>query len=235
MESLEISTAETQALLAQLRTFCFPGGEQAARQMRFIKTTQRGELRAAPGARWMPFTAGEVFETTRSSFRWDARLGGGRLGWIGVTDAYEGGHGRLVIKLGGIVPVKKIVGPDVDTGELQRYLSLLMAYSPAILNHASLEWKAPAARALRVRDVNDPTNATVELHFGPDGRPLSCHADRPRLVGKQSIPTPWCGTCVEFREWEGVNVASRVDATWHLADGPFTYYRSEITSFTVLR
>jgi hypothetical protein len=216
-----------------MRVFCCPDGEDAARRIRSIKTTQRGELRSAPGARWMPFTAEETYETRRSCFCWNARLGGGKLGWVGVTDAYEEGHGRLFIKLGGVVPVKKMVGPDMDKGEIQRYLASLVTYVPTIVNHASLEWTAIALQTLRVRDLKDPTDATVELDFGDDAQPLRCRADRPRLEGKQSIVTPWFGTCSEFHEWEGFNIASRVEAGWELQEGPFVYFRSEITSFTV--
>ena len=38
-------------LLARLRAFCFPGGEDAARGVRAIRDTQKGEMCAAPGAR----------------------------------------------------------------------------------------------------------------------------------------------------------------------------------------
>jgi hypothetical protein len=234
VESSPATNAETQALLARLRTFCFPSGEDGVRKIDSIKTTQRGELRTAPGARWMPFTAEETYETRRSCFRWDARLGVGKLGWVGVTDAYEEGHGRLVIKLGGLVPMKKIAGPEMDEGELQRYLGSVVTCAPAIVNHASLEWTAIASETLRVRDLKDPTNATMDLDIGEDGRPLRCRADRPRMVGKQSVLTPWFGTCNEFREREGFNSANHVEAGWHLHDGPFVYFRSEVTSFTVL-
>ena len=43
------------------------------------------------------------------------------------------------------------------------------------------------------------------------------------------------GSCLEHREREGMNVAHRIEVIWQLADGPFTYYRSEVTSFKVLR
>jgi hypothetical protein len=36
---------DVQSLLACLKEFCFPGGEDAARLVRAIKTTQRGEFR----------------------------------------------------------------------------------------------------------------------------------------------------------------------------------------------
>jgi hypothetical protein len=47
--------------------------------------------------------------------------------------------------------------------------------------------------------------------------------------------TPWSGSCTEFREWEGLRVATRLEVLWHLLEGPFTYFPSEITSFTALR
>src|SRR2546428_3678952 len=100
---------ETRALLARLCGFSFPGGEAPARLVRAIRTTQRGEIRASPSARWIPFTAEEVIETKRSSFRWEARYRGGSMGLISVTDAYEEGHGRLVVKLGGVIPVQKVL------------------------------------------------------------------------------------------------------------------------------
>ena len=34
-----------------------------------------------------------------------------QAGWVGITDAYEEGHGYLVIKLGGLIPVKNDDGP----------------------------------------------------------------------------------------------------------------------------
>ena len=70
------------------------------------------------------------------------------------------------------------------------------------------------------------------MDLGEDGHPIRCRAVRARLVGKQSVLTPWFGTCQEFREWEGFNMASRVEAGWQLPEGPFVYFRSEIASLT---
>ena len=226
---------ETRALLARLRAFCFPGGEDSARLVRAIKTTQRGEMRMSPGARWIPFTAEEVIDARRSCFRWDARFSGGRVGSLAVTDAYEEAHGRLVVKLGGVIPVKKFLGPDADKGELQRYLGSIISCPPIVVNNGSLEWTAAGPLTLRVRDREDPTGATVDLDIGEEGRPLACRADRPRIVGKQTVLTPWSGVASEFQEWEGLRVASRLEVSWRLPDGPSTYFRSEVTSFTVLR
>ena len=76
MEDSHVPDGETQRLLASLKAFCFPGGEDAARLVRGVKITQRGEMCLAPGARWMPFTAEQRIDATQSSFCWKARFGG---------------------------------------------------------------------------------------------------------------------------------------------------------------
>jgi hypothetical protein len=77
--------------------------------------------------------------------------------------------------------------------------------------------------------------ATVNFEFSEEGRPIACRADRPRLVGKNAVLTPWSGTCPEFQEWEGLRVARRIEVCWHLPEGAFTYFRGEVTSYNSWR
>ncbi len=224
-----------ESSLVRLRSFCFPGGEEAARRIRVVRTTQRGEIRISPEARWIPFTANEFIDATQSSFRWEARLDPGKIGSPTVIDAYEGGHGRLQVKLGGIVPVKKITGPDADKGEIQRYLASVVFCPPMLLNNPTLDWNAVGPFTLRLRDRQDSTRATVDVELSEEGRPLVCRADRPRLVGKQAVLTPWLATGSEFREYEGLRVVTHLEVAWHLPEGPFSYFRAELTSFAAVR
>lgn len=122
-----MSAADMQgvhSLLTRLRAFCLPGGEDAARFIRAVRTTEKGQIHMSPEARWIPFTAKRVTDSTRSSFRWEARLDPGKITSPTVTDAYEDGHGRPTVKLAGIVPVKKIVGPETRSGGIATLPSL---------------------------------------------------------------------------------------------------------------
>jgi hypothetical protein len=231
----EVPSRETLTVLARLRAFCFPGGEDAARRIRAVRTAEKGEMRMSPEARWIPFTAEQFLDTTRSSFRWDARIDPSKIVSPVVTDAYEEGHGRLVVKLGGVLPVRKVAGPDADKGELQRYLSSIVFCPAILLNHRALDWAAVGRLTLRVRDREDATGATVDIDIGEDGCPLICRADRPRAVGKKTVLTPWSATCGEFREREGLRIPTRLEVSWHLPEGPFIYFRAEITSFVAVR
>ena len=230
----EGQTGETLALLGRMRAFCFPGGEDAARRIRAIRTTEKGEMRMSPEAPWVPFTAEQFTDSTGSSFRWDARVHPGKISSAVVTDAYEEGHGRLVVRLGGVLPLQKFTGPDSDKGELQRYFGSIAICPPILLNHPSLDWTAVAPATLRVRDREDRNGSTVDMDIGDDGRPLGCRADRPAMVGKKAVLTPWSASCSDFREWEGLRVPTRLDATWHRAEGLFRYFRTEILSFVAV-
>jgi hypothetical protein len=86
-----------------------------------------------------------------------------------------------------------------------------------------------------MRDRQDQGATTIDIEIGEDGSPACCRADRPRMAGKQTILTPWSGSCLDFREHEGLRLAARLEATWQLPEGPFTYFRVEVTKFELLR
>lgn len=233
--SLQTLSSTEFPLLSRLRSFCFPGGEESARRIRVVRTTQQGEMRMSPHARWIPFTAEEFIDATRSRFRWEARLDPGKIGSPTVVDAYEQGHGRLAVKLGGILPVRKVAGPDADRGEIQRYLSAIAYCPPILLNHLTLEWTSIGQRTFRLGDSQDATGATVDLELSDDDSPRAVRALRPRMVGKHAVLTPWTGTASNFREYEGLRVATHLEVEWELPEGSFSYFQEEITSFEIVR
>lgn len=222
-----------ESMLARLRDFCLPGGEGAARRVKAVKTSQSGEIRSAPNAPWVPFTAEEVTSAETSSFRWEGKFKGGRMGWFAVTDAYEDGHGCGALSLGGVLPVRTSTGPEFDKGELQRYLASIVLCPPMLMNNPSLAWTSVGPLTLRLRDRDDTTGATVDLELNDEGHPIACHAERPRMVGKITVPTPWSATGAEFQEREGLRIATRLEASWHLPEGEFTYFRAQVTSFEI--
>ena len=229
----EVAGYETRLLLTRLRAYCLPGDDEAARFVRAMKMTQKGEFRLSPTGRWLPFTAEEVIETTISSFRWQARFGRGIHSFT-VTDTFEQGHGRLVVKAGGLVPVRKASGPEVDEGELQRYLAEIPTCPPILLNHAGLQWESIGPLTLRVRDRQHSATA-VDLDIDENGQPLVARAQRPRMVGKLAVSTPWSGLCHDYQEREGMRLPHRLEAQWHLAEEVFTYIRVELTSVAIIR
>jgi hypothetical protein len=223
-----------RALVQRLRDYLLPGGEEAARLVRGIRAAQRGEIRSSADARWIPFTAEEVVDATRSAFSWDARVGGNALTSVVVTDAYENGHGRLVVKKGPLT-LTKMVGPDVDRGELQRYLGYVSYCPPMLLNHPTLEWTAIGPFSLRLQDRQDPGGTSVDVEIDETGRPVVTRAQRPMTTGKRVTIQPWSAAGGDEREYEGLRIATHLEASWDLPEGSFVYIRMDLTSFVVVR
>jgi hypothetical protein len=215
--------------LERLHSFVFPGGEAAARRIRGLRDIQKGELRAAPGAPWTSFTAEETILATSSNFHWSARAG-----MFTVADAYDETGGHLVIKAGGLFPVKKLTGPEMDKGQLQRCLGLIACCPSILLNHATLSSEPVSPGTVRFRDTTDSTDAYIDFDIDADGCPVRCHAIRPRVEAKEMIPTPWSVVASEFREWEGMRLACKYEVAWQFPDGPFPYLRAELTTLTAL-
>jgi len=226
---------ETAALVERFRLFALPGGADAVRGARGVRLTQRGEMIRSPRSRGIPFTAEQTIDALRSGFRWVAAVRAGPVTLMTATDAYEDGGGSLVLRAGGIVPVSRGEGPDFDRGELQRYLGEVVFCPPALVRHPSLEWTAVGPDTARIQDRAGPGDATVDVTIDEARGIITCVADRPRAVGKQSVITPWSAVSDVPREWSGVRIPTRVAVTWQLPDGPHTYFRCVVTSLELLR
>jgi uncharacterized protein DUF6544 len=219
--------------LGRLIAYCFPGGADAARGVRGIRTKQRGEIRSSGDARWNPFTAEEFVDATRSAFCWDARLGTGLMS-VTVTDAYEDGSGRLVVRKGPI-QLQRLTGLDVDKGELQRYLAYAPYYPPMMLNNPALELTDAGPLALHVRDHTAPAGTSVDVEIDERGQPVVVRAIRPMTIGKRVVLTPWSARATKAEEHEGMRIYRLMEAAWDQLEGSFTYIRIELTSIAIER
>jgi hypothetical protein len=181
---------------------------------------------------WRSFRAEQAIDARDLGFRWNARMRLAALVVARATDAFEAGHGRLEVRVAG-VRVMRSVGPDTDVGELLRLLAEL-PLCPLAYDHPALEWSADGEGTLRVAAEVGGTRASVALQVDDAGRVVGCRAERPRLVGRRSVPTPWRGRLHEYREMGGVRIPARLEVAWELPEGELTYFRGEILDLRVI-
>lgn len=182
---------------------------------------QAGEIRLRPEQGWMPFTAEQVIEATCTRFVWRARVRMFPLVTAVVEDAFEDGAGRLDARLWGVWSVAHGRGPDVDRGELMRYLAELPWCPHAFLHNPELELEPIASNEVRA-SIGD---ASVSLHFDDDGDIVAASTEaRPTDDGA----LPWGGTFYEYRTFDGLRVPSGGEVSWERPDGPFCYWRGTV-------
>ncbi|QQD18379.1 hypothetical protein I6N98_00430 [Spongiibacter nanhainus] len=195
-----------------------------------IRLQQQGQIRMGPDKPWLPFSAEQHISAKAVEFEWRARVKQAPLFWIKVVDAYQGGHGKLAASIWGVIPVAKARGPELDRGEIQRYLAELPWCPSALMSNPSLQFVERNDDTVRVW-VGDK-DTYVDLIFDEHGDLVSTYSDtRVRDgVGCQ----PWRGRFTDYQEIGGLRVPRRANVMWQTPDGPFEYWRGEISKLTVV-
>ena len=154
----------------------------------------------------------------------------------GVVDSFEGGRGMLTAKVLGCIPVAQSRGPATDKGEAMRGMSEIPWRPFAFRETPCLTWETLETNKLRAAFDDGSTHASVEFEIDGEGHVLGGGAsNRPRTVGKSLVETAWSGTFGEYRLFDRIRVPATAQVTWHLPEGPFTYWRGRVTDYRVLR
>jgi hypothetical protein len=195
-----------------------------------IRLTQRGEMIQKPGGRRLEFSAVEELEVGKVGFEWRAAFGPNPLVRVRVVDRYRDGEGLLVARVWGLIPATRSAGPDTDRGEAMRYLAELPWVPHAMGSNPELSWRELEDGHVEVSTLVGGRAASVRFSLDESGLIHSVSGVRPRLVGRTSVDTPFMGTFGDYVELGGIRVPGSAEVSWDLPEGPFTYWRGEVTS-----
>jgi hypothetical protein len=195
-----------------------------------VRLTQRGEMLQKPGGRRLEFTAVEELEVGRVEFEWRATFGPNPLVRVRVLDRYRAGEGLLVARIWGLIPATRSSGADTDRAEAVRYLAELPWVPQAIGANPELSWRELEDGSVEVSTLVGGRAASVRLTLDDAGLIQSASGIRPRLAGRTSVDTPFLGTFGDYVELGGIRVPGSAEVSWDLPEGPFTYWRGEVTS-----
>ena len=132
-----------------------------------------------------------------------------------------------MVKLLGLITVADVKGYEVDHGELMRFLAECIWFPSAFLNDY-IEWEAVDENSAKATITYGKTSATVTYHFNEKGEVTSITAKRYREVDGEFVLEDWEGEILEYREFNGLTVPSKVDIIWKLDSGDFSYDRIEV-------
>ena len=230
LEHASVAELSTPSVPAIIRAYA----RRATRETPVPNTVwlrQRGEMRANLRGSWQPFTAEQVIGIHEPGFAWLARMQGTLLVSARVLDCYVDGEGLLEARLFGSLPLARGTGPQADKGELMRYLAELAWAPHAMLHNPQLSWREIGATTVEVAAESPAGPAQVRLIFENGDIARVEAEDRPRMTGRRIVPTRWQGRCFDYREIHGCRIPTRAVVSWLLEDGPFEYWRGQVTGF----
>lgn len=234
---LQQSERVQPGLIAEAQVFALP--EPMQRYLRYaavvgkepirtVRLTQHGVMRTQPGQKWMPLVAEQYVTTTSPAFFWHATMRPFPLVRISATDRFSEGHGNMRIKLLSVITVGNAHGPELDQGELQRYLAEMIWYPTAWLSD-TIEWQIIDAYSAKATIRESNVMASVVLHVNEQGQLTHVTADRYKEEHGHYLLAPWSGQCHAYQEVDGMRIPTKIEITWHLASGDFAWFRVEIT------
>jgi len=193
-----------------------------------IRLKQQGAMRTQPGQKWLPLHAEQYFTTMPPAFLWHCTMRPFPFAWITATDRFSGAHGAMTIKLLSLLQLGDERGPEVDQGELQRFLAEMIWFPTAWLSDA-IEWVAIDAHSAQATLHSPGVTASVILHINEQGQPTLVTTDRYMSEHGQYRLVPWSGRAQDYREVDGMQIPASIEVTWHLASGEFTWFRVKLT------
>jgi hypothetical protein len=194
-----------------------------------IRIRQKGEMRQSPEQPWSPFEAEQIIALDKIAFVWIAQMPMMPGLKVHVVDAYDGTRGFLAARLARAIPLATATGPEIDKGEVQRYLAELPWAPGALSANAQVSYQQVSDNAVVVAATLDHQRISVVLEIDKLGHVTSASTDaRPRTVGTRTIATPWRGYFSDWRMLNGFELPAKAEVEWILKDGPFPCWRGEI-------
>jgi hypothetical protein len=206
-----------------------PVGEPYART---VEIDHRGEFRLGDAdSPWRPFTSTQHYTVAPPGFVWDATIELFPMVPVRVVDAYAGGTGVLEARALGAIPVAEAEpSPELDAGELKRYLAESVWFPTALLPAAGVEWEPRDDQSAVATLEHDDTRVSVTFHFDGSDEIVRVTSDRPRQVDGSYEPTPWVGRFENYRRRNGRLIPLDGEVGWSLPGGYLGYWRGTVAS-----
>lgn len=218
-------TTELPAPVARYFAFAVPAGKPPIRSARIRWT---GEFQSRPGGGWSPFTANQRFTSSPPGFVWDASIRMIPLLPVRVRDSYVAGEGRMLGRVGGVLPVVEEGGTaEVAAGALTRWLGEAVWFPTALLPGGSVRWEAVDDSTARATVTDRGKSVSAEFHFAASGEIAAMTAMRYRDVGGKGVLTPFEGRYGAYGRRDGVMIPLSAEVAWLLPEGRFPYWRGQ--------
>jgi len=206
--------------------FAIPSNAPAIRS---VHLRQDGDFRPTPGPRWFPIQGEQHFTLDPPGFIWQARIRMLPLLWIEARDSLTSGRGNMLIKFNSIFTLANVRGPEISQGAQARWLAEAVWF-PVAFASGRVRWDQIDDRSARVTLLGEGLPVSLVVEFDEEGRASRVRGERYRAVeGGKTVLTPWSGSCSDYREFGGLQVPSRVEVSWDLDEGQFTYARFHVT------
>lgn len=180
-----------------------------------VRLKHDGDFKMGVGKNWTKISGEQYFTIDPPGFIWLGKKMG-----IAAKDSYRNGKGSLIVTLANLVKVVNGKGKTFDQGELLRWLGESIWFPTNLLPSDKLKWFPINENSAKLIFEHAGITLFYIVYFN-DKNEISKIETKRFFEG--DILKPWIGKCFDYIEVEGMKIPSRIEATWKLESGEFTY------------
>lgn len=197
------------------------------KQIETVYLRQKGFMKLkADQKNWMKAEAEQYFTIEQPSFIWNVKTSMMGIPVVG-RDLFKDGQGSMKIKLAGLLPVVNVANNSkVNESTIQRYLGETIWFPSAALSDY-IEWEGIDNYSAKATMSYGDSSGSAVFHFDSRGKLIKFVALRYRDI-EDANPTEWIATVKKYENINGINIPTKLEASWNLEDGMFTWYKFEI-------
>lgn len=225
-------TAERAILLpAPVRKWLEWSGAVGKEEIRSMYLEQSGKIKLKPEQKhWTPAEAVQYTTYEPPEFTWKVNMKMAPGNHITGKDVFRNGRARMRIKFDGVVPLSKTEDSfKTNQSSLQRYLMELSYCPPSALSSYVVWQEVDGTTATAGMELNG-VSGTADFHFDAQGELKSVTALRYKDSGEGAALLLCTAKILSHKEVGGIKVPSKVEISWELPEGPFTWYAFEVGS-----
>jgi hypothetical protein len=194
-----------------------------------VKLSQKGQFNMSETeAKWSTFTATQLVTTHSLGFDWDAQIQMAPGLKVFVHDTYLLGVANLKASLLGIFTVAKMQDtPELNQGELLRFLAEAVWYPTALLPSQGVKWETIDDTAARGTLTDGATTVSLVFRFNPEGSIDSIYAAE-RYRDKLTA-MPWSGRFWDYAVCNGMTIPLAGEVGWEYPEGTRLYFKGRFT------
>jgi hypothetical protein len=178
--------------------------------------------------KWKQAVTQQFFNTESPAFIWTVRLKMAPFVSVLGRDKFIDGKGEMQMTLNGLLNLGKETGEKMDEGTLQRYLGETVWF-PSGMVSPHISWEELDAHSAKATMNFKGTTGSGTFYFNKEGFFEKFVAMRYYGNAKDAKRYEWVITAQEHAEFSGIKIPSKMEATWMLESGPWTWLKLEIT------
>lgn len=197
------------------------------KQIETVYLRQKGFMKLKPDQKdWMEAEAEQYFTINQPSFIWNVRTSMMGIPVVG-RDLFKDGQGSMKIKLARLLPVVNVSdNSKINESTIQRYLGEIIWFPSAAISDY-IKWETIDNSSARATMSYGGSTGSAVFHFDSTGKLTKFLALRYRDI-EDTNPTEWVATVKKYENTSGINIPTKLEISWNLEDGQFTWYKFEI-------